>query len=361
MRRVKNAALFCAWILLFRHPAHNSAPGSKGPQPLQQPLRVIGGQGRQQSAGGLGVGGQVLQRLKGGVRPAHMGGHIVQVAVSAGGDDAHGGKLPGAAHQGQARPLQHDGHIRACGHLVAVAQQAEAGDVGAGVDVVRRGHRLARPGVQGGHVHIHLRLLGIGAQPALDGGGQHAGAQGLCEYQYVPRPRPHVFQDPVGVNEAGDAQAVFWLIVLNGVSAGDDAAGLHRLVVAALENFPDGLQGKAVGYTQKIHGQPGHAAHGVYVAEGVCRSDLAEQIGVVHDGGEKVHRLDDGGIAGDAVDAGIVAAVIAHQQVPVRHIGQPGENFRQSTRPQLGASAGGGGHLGQGDLLCHGVHLACSG
>ena len=65
------------------------------------------------------------------------------------------------------------------------------------------------------------------------------------------------------MDKAGDAQTVFGFVVLNGVSAGDDAAGLHRLVVTALQDLADGLQRQAVGHTQKIHGQLGQAAHSV--------------------------------------------------------------------------------------------------
>ncbi len=165
------------------------------------------------------------------------------------------------------------------------------------------------------------------------------------------------------MDKAGDAKAVFRLVVLNGVAAGNNAAGLHGLAVAALQNAPDGLQRKAAWNAQKIHGQLWHAAHGVNVAEGVGRGDLAEKIRIVYDGREKIHRLDHGHLRRDLINTGVIAAVIAHQQAFVRAVGQIGKDLRQGARPQLCRSPGGGGHLRQGKLfgtVRHGSHLKIS-
>ena len=286
-----------------------------------------------------------------------MGAHIVHIAVGSGRNDTHAGKIPGAAHEGQFFAFQYDGHPRAGGHLVAVTQQTEAGHVGAGVDIGCTNDRFAGLGVEGCHMHPGFFQMLLRTQVGLCGSGKHARADGLGQHQHVTRSGTHVFQDAVGMDKAGDAQAVFGFVVLNGVSAGDDAAGLHRLVVTALQNLADGLQRQAVGHTQKVHGQLGQAAHGIDIAEGVCRGDLAEQIGIVHNGRKEIYRLDDGGIVADLVNTGVVAAVIAHKQVCVLHVGQSGQDGRKGTRPQFGSSAGGGSHLGQGDLFCHGTHL----
>ena len=115
-----------------------------------------------------------------------------------------------------------------------MAQKAEAGDVRTGVDLLAFGHGLRRVGVQPGHgVNQTVILLRL-QQVCLGSGGQDAGAEGLGQNQRISRSGAHVPQGLVRVDIAGDAQAVFRLIVLNGVATGDDAARLRSLLVAAL-------------------------------------------------------------------------------------------------------------------------------
>ena len=113
------------------------------------------------------------------------------------------------------------------------------------------------------------------------------------------------------MDESRDAQAVLWLVILNGVAARDDASGLDGFGMPALQNGADILFRQAVRHAQKVHCEFRLAAHGVHVAQRVRRGDLTEEIRVVHDGGEEVDRLDDGDLVGDAVHGGVVAAVVA--------------------------------------------------
>ena len=66
----------------------------------------------------------------------------------------------------------------------------------------------------------------------------------------------------------------------------------------------------------------GRAAHGVDVAHGVGRGDLAEGVGVVDDGREDVDRLDEGRARRRAVDAGVVAGVGRDEDARVEDAGQ---------------------------------------
>ena len=115
-----------------------------------------------------------------------------------------------------------------------MAQKSEAGDVRTGVDLRALGHGLRCVGVQPGHGANQTVILLRLQQVRLGGGGQDAGSEGLGQNQRVSRSGAHVPQGLVRVDIAGDAQAVFRLIVLNGVATGDDAARLHSLLVAAL-------------------------------------------------------------------------------------------------------------------------------
>ena len=113
------------------------------------------------------------------------------------------------------------------------------------------------------------------------------------------------------MDESRDAQAVLWLVILNGVAARDDASGLDGFGMAALQNGANVLFRQAIRHTQEVHCHSRFAAHGVHVAQRVRRGNLTEEIRIVHNGGEEVDRLNDGDLVGDAVHGGVVAAVVA--------------------------------------------------
>ena len=119
------------------------------------------------------------------------------------------------------------------------------------------------------------------------------------------------------MDKARDAQAVLRLIVLNRVAAGDDAVCLNGLGVSALQNGADVLLRQAVRHAEQVHRDLRHAAHGVDVAQRVRRGDLAKEVGIVHDGGEKVDRFN----------------VISDEEVTVFDVRQIMQNFRQGARP----------------------------
>ena len=93
------------------------------------------------------------------------------------------------------------------------------------------------------------------------------------------------------------------------------------------------------------------AAHGIHVAEGVGGGDLAEQVGVVGDGGEEVHRLYQGQLVANLIHGGVVALVEAHQQIGVVVHADALQQLRQYARAHLGAAAGALGQLCQLDVL----------
>ena len=201
-------------------------------------------------------------------------------------------------------------------------EQTEAGHIGAGVDAADLAHGLRGLRVERRHARIRRVAGAVVRKSGLERGGDDADAERLGQHEHVARLRADVLEDVLRVDEAGDAQTVFRLVVLNGVSAGDDAAGLHGLVVPALQNGADGIERKAARHAEQIHRQLRHAAHGVHVGERVRCGDLTEEVGIVHDGREEVHRFDHGHVVRHAVNTGIVAAVVAHQQPRVKHIRQ---------------------------------------
>ena len=193
-----------------------------------------------------------------------------------------------------------------------MAQKAKSGNIRTGVDLRAFGHGLRCVGVQPGHRANQTVILLRLQQVCLGSGGQDAGAEGFGQNQRVSRSGAHVSQSLAWMDIAGDAQAVFRLIVLNGVAPGDDAACLHRFLVAALQNFPDGLLRETAGDAQQVHGHGGPPPHGVHVTEGVGRGDLPEPEGVIHNRGEEIHGMNGGDLVGNAVNTGVVAGVKAH-------------------------------------------------
>ena len=95
----------------------------------------------------------------------------------------------------------------------------------------------------------------------------------------------------------------------------------------------------------------GLAAHGVDVAEGVGGRDLAEDIGIVDRRGDEIGGDHDGQVFAEAVDAGVIAGVVSHQQVGVIGLGQTGEKRCEPDRVDFGRSAAGLGEALQGRLL----------
>ncbi len=101
------------------------------------------------------------------------------VAGLAAGADALGGVGQGALEHGDAAGLDAQRHAAGLGHLLGVAQQAEAGDVGEGV-APHLAHDVRGVAVEAQHaLDGGLQVAGLG-QVAHGGGGDDAGAQALA-------------------------------------------------------------------------------------------------------------------------------------------------------------------------------------
>ncbi len=87
---------------------------------------------------------------------------------------------------------------------------------------------------------------------------------------------------------------IFDFFVDDAVAADDHGAAFHDFVGAAFENLAENFDiHLAFGKADDVHAGLGLAAHGVDVAQRIGRGDLAESIGVIDDGREKIHRVDD--------------------------------------------------------------------
>ena len=166
--------------------------------------------------------------------------------------------------------------------------------------------------------------------------GDDADAEGLRKDQHVSRLRAAVGPDPLRVHEAADRKPVNRLCSVNGMSAGDDGAGLIGLVVAAPQNFLDGLLLHAVGNAHDVEAELRLAAHGINIAEGIGRRDLPVKEGIVHNRRKKVRGLDQCPFLVQKINAGVITFVIAYQQTII------GMGSEALQKPGQGA----GTHLG---------------
>lgn len=135
---------------------------------------------------GLRVGGEVEEDLLRRGQHLEMRLHIVHVAVSARGDDAHLSHIARFVHQGERCAVQADGNAAAARHLIAVTEQAEACHVGAGVDIFGASHGIARLFVERRHVGINRVAGGGGDEVCFDGGREHAAAERLVSTSTSP-------------------------------------------------------------------------------------------------------------------------------------------------------------------------------
>ena len=307
------------------HPANDGAGDARLGQLVGEGDGVSLGQGDEQAARGLRVGQNVqCGCVDGACR--HEGGGKVEVPGGAAGDDAHGGHLGGVCHDGHGLALQGDGDAAAPGQLESVADEPEAGDVGAGAHI-EGGGKLGCRAVEGGHDVNGGAELGRCDDLGLGRCGQNTRADLLGEHQQIAQPGPAIGPDAGFLAKAGDTKAVLGHIVLDAVAAGDDGSGLGDLALAAGQDVPHGLQRQAAGEAQQIEGQGWRAAHSIDVGEGVGRGNLAEEVGVIHHRWEEVGCLNEHPTIAEIVDAGVVALVEANQQGGILGLGQVFEHI----------------------------------
>ena len=108
------------------------------------------------------------------------------------------------------------------------------------------------------------------------------------------------------------------------------AAGFCHLFSTTAQNLAQHVQIHILWETDQIQGSLYLAAHGVDIAQGVCGSNLPKGIGVVHHRREKVHGLHQCNVVRNAVDCGIIPAVIADQKI--RGFFAPGQLFQNTAQ-----------------------------
>src|SRR5690606_21847170 len=223
--------------------------------------------------------------------------------AAAAGDVAGGEGLPGTGDVGDRGGVDDGADAAGPRELVQVPEQAEAGDVGGGLDAGRERRQGGVP-VEGGHDGDRLlEALAGRLVPVVE----DAQAEGLGEREGQPGAAGVVAQEAVGVGDAGDRLPVLGLGGVDAVPAAEHRAGRLAHRRAAAQHLRGDVEGDAVpGPREEIDRDDRGAAHRVDVGQRVGRGDAAEVVGVVDDGGEEVGRGDDRAGAVDAHGSGVV-------------------------------------------------------
>ena len=103
-----------------------------------------------------------------------------------------------------------------------------------------------------------------------------------------------------------------------------------HLLGSAAQNFAQNVQIHALRKADKVQCSFHLAAHGIDIAQGVGRCDLAEGIGVIHHRREKIHCLYQRYIIGNAVYSRIIPAVVPDQKA---RVSCPARQLFQNTAP----------------------------
>ena len=85
----------------------------------------------------------------------------------------------------------------------------------------------------------------------------------------------------------------------------------------------------------QVEPRDGLGPHREAIAQGVRRGDLAVVVGIVHDRREEIHRLNDGQILAQLVDAGVVSRVGPVEKVRIAEGLKAAQRFSQVLRTQF--------------------------
>ena len=272
-------------------------------------------------------------------RALHIGRREFAVVLQPAGLGLEARVVHGAGKQWHGGRIDLEGHAAAFRQLAPVPEQAEAGNIGAAVNLAAV-ERLGRRAIQLEH-GIHGRLhVGLARHFALEGRGHHAGAEALGEQQHVARPGAAIGPDAVRMNGAGDGVTELDLAVVHRVAAQNRASRFAHFLRAAGENRAQNIEIAVAGKRHQRQRRDRHAAHGVDIAQRIGRGDGSIREGIVHDGREEIDGLHQGQIGGHTIHARIVGRVIADQHIRIRHARHAAQDLVQNLWTKLARSTG---------------------
>jgi hypothetical protein len=133
------------------------------------------------------------------------------------------------------------------------------------------------------------------------------------------------------------------------MTAGQHRPGLGYLAQGARHDLLQ-IPGRQFGRREadQIQADPRLRAHRVDIAQGVGCRYLPVGIGVVNRRCNEIGGGDQGQFIGEFIDPGIIAGIVANQQIIIRSLGQAVEQCTEPDRVDFGRSAAGLGKILQG-------------
>ena len=164
---------------------------------------------------------------------------IISIVVETAGDCVGGDGFDGSWQGGDEAGIDFEGKAGSERHFAGMTEEAEAGDVGAAVDVECL-HGFGGKTVEGQHGFGGGGDLIRICEAALEGGGDDAGAESFGEYETIPGTGVGICTETGGVDEPGDGVAKFDGVVGDRVATEEGAFGFLHLGRTSGE---DGAQG----------------------------------------------------------------------------------------------------------------------
>jgi hypothetical protein len=172
--------------------------------------------------------------------------------------------------------------------------------------------------------------------------------QRFREDEDVSRPAPRVREDAARIDEAGHGVPELDLGIADGVAAEQDAVRLLQHLRPPADDggrpFEREVRLRKRRYRERGERPPSHR---VDVGQGVRGRDPSERRGVVHDRGEEVDGLHEGGLLVEPEHTGVVPRAVVDQHPGVGLDRNAAQDLSELGGAELARSAGAGDPLGE--------------
>ena len=299
-------------------------------QDVKNSIQFLGRHAKQQAAARLGIRHQGFGRVGHSVPFHELIGKGKIVAAAPGnavfGNEAEhllaqDGKATGVDHRSDATGTAHGNEVTdkpEPRYIHCGSNQSFFREIGAGS--VELNH----------HLDGFLFESGAG-QTTFDRSCGDANPERLCQHEQISGPGRGVGEHVARGDQTGDRQSEYWFWVANGVAAHQHALRFFHFTGSASENrVNDGRRHQIRRDAHQVERGQWTAAHGIDIRKRICCRDLPINKRIVHDGREKIHRLDERPVTVDAINACVVRSRGSDEQVGISNERKPTQNLRQS-------------------------------
>jgi len=209
------------------------------------------------------------------------------------------------------------------------------------------------------HPHDGIGKVFRGCLVALEGGCDDACAKRFGEEESVAGAGAGFGQQTVAAGNPEHDQPEFRFIILDRMSTGDDRPSFAGFFRGAADDSLGELERQRGREGGDVEGEERLAAHRVNVRKGICGSNRAVIVGVIHNRGEKVHRGDEGLLLVETPNSSVISGIEPDEQFRAGNALESffdwQQNLRQRFRVDFRSSTRAGGERSQADgwVFCH--------